>query len=261
MKKQLFRILPIFLCLFGSVLYAQVGIGTSNPDSKSILDISSTSKGLLIPRLTTAQRDLISSPTNGLLIFNTDLKKIEVYTASGSGESFLTSGSSGSALIGDYNSGSGWTASNYGMAQSFASGGGFLKSITIAIGSIVVDQTNPNYNNVVYELNLFAGAPSCGLVGLSSCSVADLGEPIATTLFTIKQVGNNKINFPVPVYLQQGQVYTFSLTPTCQYQGFSWLLTNSNIPNGASYGINGNHSTPGDDFQFQTHYLTGWRGL
>lgn len=54
--------------------YAQVGIGTNNPDASAILDLnpSGNDKGLLIPRLSQGQRDAINSPVNGLLIFQTD---------------------------------------------------------------------------------------------------------------------------------------------------------------------------------------------
>jgi hypothetical protein len=52
-------------------LNAQVGVGTITPNASSMLDITSNDKGLLIPRMTTAQRDAIASPATGLLIFNT----------------------------------------------------------------------------------------------------------------------------------------------------------------------------------------------
>ena len=55
-----------------SSLNAQVGINTTTPDISSILDIESSDKGLLIPRLTTTERNTIVSPANGLLIYNTD---------------------------------------------------------------------------------------------------------------------------------------------------------------------------------------------
>jgi hypothetical protein len=67
MLKNLFSI--IFLFLF-SALVAQVGIGTDNPHSSSILDISSASQGVLLPRLTSLQRDAIINPAEGLLIYN-----------------------------------------------------------------------------------------------------------------------------------------------------------------------------------------------
>jgi hypothetical protein len=48
------------------------GIGTVTPDSSSLLEIRSTSKGVLIPRMTLAQRTAIASPATGLLIFQTN---------------------------------------------------------------------------------------------------------------------------------------------------------------------------------------------
>ncbi len=57
--------------------YAQVGIGTTNPDDSSILDIESTDKGILIPRLTTAQINAIVDPANGLMVYNTDIGEFQ----------------------------------------------------------------------------------------------------------------------------------------------------------------------------------------
>jgi hypothetical protein len=49
-----------------------VGIGIAVPNASALLDLSSTTKGVLIPRMTAAQKTAISSPTRGLLIFQTD---------------------------------------------------------------------------------------------------------------------------------------------------------------------------------------------
>ncbi len=49
-----------------------IGIGTTSPDSNAILDIASTSKGILIPRMSTTQRTQINNPVVGLLVFDTD---------------------------------------------------------------------------------------------------------------------------------------------------------------------------------------------
>ena len=49
----------------------QVSLGTATPDASSILDITSTTLGFLMPRMTTTQRDAVSSPATGLEIFNT----------------------------------------------------------------------------------------------------------------------------------------------------------------------------------------------
>ncbi|MGB0870587.1 MAG: hypothetical protein ACPGSD_13400 [Flavobacteriales bacterium] len=71
----------IISCLFQITAFAQVGIGTITPDASAILDVESTTRGFLPPRLTTAERDAINSgvATPGLLIYNKDIKCIEIY--------------------------------------------------------------------------------------------------------------------------------------------------------------------------------------
>jgi len=69
MKSKLILLIAILLFSFTN---AQVGIGTNTPDPSSALDITSTSRGMLIPRLDEAQRNLIASPAVGLLIYQTD---------------------------------------------------------------------------------------------------------------------------------------------------------------------------------------------
>ncbi|HEY0030370.1 MAG TPA: collagen-like protein [Bacteroidia bacterium] len=49
-----------------------VGIGTNTPNASAILEMLSTNKGVLIPRMNTAGMNAISSPANSLLIYNTD---------------------------------------------------------------------------------------------------------------------------------------------------------------------------------------------
>ena len=68
--KQIFTLLAAVLLTV--ITSAQVGIGTTTPDASSALDITSTTAGLLIPRMTETQRDAISSPAIGLMIYQTD---------------------------------------------------------------------------------------------------------------------------------------------------------------------------------------------
>lgn len=83
-------------------MLAQVGIGTTNPDPSSILDIRTTDKGLLIPRLTTAQRNAISNPANGLMIYNTDMNAFQFNSTSGTPQwEVLTATSTSTAQPGD----------------------------------------------------------------------------------------------------------------------------------------------------------------
>ena len=74
--------LLIFTAIFFLALKAQsqnVGIGTVTP--ATILDVVSTTQGVLIPRVTTLQMNAIASPSSGLLVTNTDsLNRIFIYT-------------------------------------------------------------------------------------------------------------------------------------------------------------------------------------
>jgi hypothetical protein len=67
-----------------------VGIGTATPNASALLDLTSTTKAFLPPRMTTAQRNAISPVTAGLVIYNTTINQLETYT--GSGWSALYSG-------------------------------------------------------------------------------------------------------------------------------------------------------------------------
>lgn len=65
-------ILSLVFIVFGFTAYAQIGIGTTNPAATAALDIESTTKGLLFPRLTQTQRNAITNPALGLMIFCTN---------------------------------------------------------------------------------------------------------------------------------------------------------------------------------------------
>lgn len=65
------RMALLVICL-PAIVSAQVGIGTSNPAASAQLDVTSTNKGFLPPRMTSTQRGQISSPTAGLVVYQTD---------------------------------------------------------------------------------------------------------------------------------------------------------------------------------------------
>jgi len=79
-KLILIKCLVLMLTSYSAM--AQVGIGTLTPDASSMLDINSTSKGLLAPRMTSVQRLAITSPANGLLVFDTTDNAFYFYDAS-----------------------------------------------------------------------------------------------------------------------------------------------------------------------------------
>lgn len=71
MKKSIFVLL--ILAFFNSS-FAQVGINTDNsaPDPSSMLDVKSTDKGVVLPRMTLQQRNSIQNPTEGLMVYCTN---------------------------------------------------------------------------------------------------------------------------------------------------------------------------------------------
>lgn len=59
---------------------ASVGSST-DPVASSLLEMTSTSQGLLVPRMTTAQREAITSPADGLMVYDTNRRSIFVYNS------------------------------------------------------------------------------------------------------------------------------------------------------------------------------------
>jgi hypothetical protein len=72
-------LIGLLLLVSVTFTHAQVGVGTVTPHASAQLDVSSTTKGLLPPRMTTAQRNAISNPATGLIIFNTTSNALNIY--------------------------------------------------------------------------------------------------------------------------------------------------------------------------------------
>lgn len=91
------KIAGFILFFISNISYGQVGIGTNSPNSSAKLEISSSNSGLLIPRMSEANKLAISSPATGLMIFQTD-GTAGFYYYSGSGwklvgsDNFITNG-------------------------------------------------------------------------------------------------------------------------------------------------------------------------
>jgi len=87
MKKSTYIILILFFAAINFQTFAQnVGINDDNsaPDNRAILDVKSTSKGVLFPRLTDAQRNvLLTNVPEGMLIYNTTSQQLQIFINNG----------------------------------------------------------------------------------------------------------------------------------------------------------------------------------
>jgi hypothetical protein len=76
-------LLTFFLSITSFFTVGQVGIGTTTPNSSSILELESTTQTFVPPRMTGAEMYAISSPLNGSIVYNTTEDAMYVKTASG----------------------------------------------------------------------------------------------------------------------------------------------------------------------------------
>ena len=78
--KSLFLIICVLVFLTS---FAQVGIGTTNADASSMLEVKSTTKGVLVPRMTSTERTGILLPAIGLLVFDNTTQTFWYYKSTG----------------------------------------------------------------------------------------------------------------------------------------------------------------------------------
>jgi hypothetical protein len=75
--KKLSIIAIIILC--ANNLFAQQGIGVINPNASSVLEVASTKKGVLLPRMSTVQINAIIAPAQGLMVIDTTVNCIKMF--------------------------------------------------------------------------------------------------------------------------------------------------------------------------------------
>ncbi len=156
------KIIYLAICFHLQIAYSQVGIGTESPSASAILDVVSpnNNKGILIPRLTLSEKNNISSPAIGLLIYQTDGDH-GFYFYDGNWKQLFFTGSSGSNtstptfLYGTENILlDGTTSPNVGsMERSVGLGYLTLNNVTtgnknVAIGSRSMKDNTTGYMNV-----------------------------------------------------------------------------------------------------------------
>ena len=150
------NILPfVTLCFFTTPLFAQnVAINTdgSAAGASSILDIKSINKGLLIPRMTTAQRTAIAAPAKGLIVFDITTNSFWFYN--GTAWSQLSAGSNGWNLTG--NAATNPSSNFIGTTDN--------QPLRFRVNNLWAGEINPTNGNVFFGL----GAGKSNTVGQSN---------------------------------------------------------------------------------------------
>ena len=140
----------LLLVLQTLLVSGQIGIGTLYPDESSILDVESTNKGVLLPRLTTVARDQIISPANALLIYNTSIQTIQVNIGTKINPNWVSIGNnlSSNATDATLNSGDLFVGDSNNIAQEVTVSGDAVLSNTGVLtlnNSAVISKTLTGY--------------------------------------------------------------------------------------------------------------------
>jgi hypothetical protein len=152
--------LTVFL-LVARVGQAQsVGIGTTSPNSSAQLDISSTSRGLLIPRMSTTAISAIGSPAKGLMVYDTTQNQLVV--------------NMGTAAAPDWENvvaKSGWSLTgNGGTGGSAVLGPTDVEPLTFISANLVVGSLDANSNNIGFGYGALnnGGCIQCIAIGVGA---------------------------------------------------------------------------------------------
>ena len=120
--------------LFIASSTGNVGIGTTSPAASAILELSTTGRGFLPPRVTTTQRDAISSPAEGLMVYNTTDDALNYYT----GSAWSAPGGAGSIAIDDLTDAeTDYTVNHWNMFLGEGAGA----AITSGAGNVALGQS------------------------------------------------------------------------------------------------------------------------
>ncbi len=159
-----------------------VGIGTTSPAANAALEISSTSKGLLLPRMTTTNRSSITSPEPGLLIFNSTTGKAQVYSST---EATWVDYATSNGVIWDV------TSSNSRQHTFTAPSSEALSKITI---------------------NVYAAVTSGTLTATIYSGTGILGTNLGSATCAISSTGSNSFTFSSPITMTASSTYTIYFT-------------------------------------------------
>ena len=147
------------------VAQAQTGIGTLTPDGSAQLDVSSTTKGVLVPRMTTVQRTAIAVPADGLLVYDTDTKTFW-FNKTGTGWTQIGNGAFAIPYAAtDNNAASLFSITNNGDGTSLDGTSNSTSSSISAVRGTVTPTAPGGFSTAVRGINNGTGGLGIGMWG------------------------------------------------------------------------------------------------
>jgi hypothetical protein len=220
------KIFLLALILGSTVMFSQVGIGTTSPASSSILDLTATNKALLLTRV--ANTAAIASPVNGMMIYDVSVNCFKSYE-NGAWTNCLSGGSVASITTldctGAINNGAltnGTTASGVSSVISYTGGNGLAHTgqvvtstgvtgltATLTAGSFATGDGTLSYAITGTPTSLGTASFAINIGGQNCVLTRNVSTPIVIPANIV--LAQNRVHFIASVFDQDYLPYT---TPT-----------------------------------------------
>jgi trimeric autotransporter adhesin len=195
--KKIYYILTLLLCVYVQTANAQMGVNATGaaPATSAMLDVSSTTKGFLMPRMTTAQRTTLGATAiNGMQVYDSDLGEVYlrrpgIWSPMNVPRSaFSISDNSASPIVWGFNTGTG-----IGVQGNGGTGSGVVGSSTSGFGVYGISSSNFGvYGISTTNVGVYGSSTSgYGVIGLSGSNIGIYGENNSASLPAGKFVNNN----------------------------------------------------------------------
>ncbi len=246
----------------GTITAGGLGVGVNSPNASAILEASSTTQGFLPPRMTYAQRNLISNPANGLMIFcsdcglygepqfydgNNNWRKLDISLGSGSGTLNL--------IVDNLNGPTNATGSA-SVGQSFtttSSSGRLIKIVTSALGGVTGTQLTNGIAQSYLRIRSYVNddelttpnALSGEILATSNTNPTILNYTYGANWPTVE------FTFPNSIVLQANTRYVIQFIAGGGV--WAYVKITGSYSGGQAYDLSGSNSSYVRDFPFQLY--------
>jgi hypothetical protein len=232
----------LFTFIFLNFFSQGVGINSdgSNPDNSSILDVKSTSKGMLIPRMLQSERSSISSPASGLLVYQTNGTS-GFYFYDGSSWVRLATGTESLYTAGTGISVASNTITNTSPDQTVSLTSGGATTITGTYPNFTISSTDDNSGGTLTSVTAGSGLNGGTITASGTISMPNVGT--AGTYGSSTQT-------PVLTTDNQGRITSVTNTTISGVEpsagSTNYIQNGTSTQTSANYNIDGNGTLGGD---------------